>query len=147
MKFAYATVIVLCLLSSTSWSASNPLIRNCNLAEGEFTVVEIAKDFDKPYTVKYDQWALCKLGNSFVGALDVMFFNTKTADPVSFVQYKNNTVACTGEIIEARVLQTNNIIWLCQYDDQSLIDLDTLHAGPYDSKNEKLNNYLGLIFN
>ncbi|MES2803532.1 MAG: hypothetical protein V4654_13645 [Bdellovibrionota bacterium] len=31
MKFAYATVIVLCLLASTSWSASNPLIRNCNV--------------------------------------------------------------------------------------------------------------------
>ena len=134
MKFAYATMIVLCLLASTSWSASNPLIRNCNIAGGEFTVVELADD----------QWALCKFGNSYVGAIDVMNFNTLTADPVAFFEYAEEHTECHGTLTTATVLQSTTKIELCRYADNSFIDTATLSKGVQSSDNAALNNYLGL---
>lgn len=140
MKFAYATVIVLCLLASTSWSASNPLIKNCNIAGGDFTVVEtVGTTADK-----YDQWGLCKFDQAYVGALDVMFFNTKTADAISLDQYKNDAIVCNGKILEVRILQAKDTMLICQYQDKTIIDLGTLSSGPFNPANQKLNNYLGL---
>ncbi len=134
MKFAYATMIVLCLLASTSWSASNPLIRNCNIAGGEFTVVELADD----------QWALCKFANSYVGALDVMNFNTQAADPVAFLEYAEEHTECHGTLTTATVLNTTTKIELCRYNDDSFIDTTTLTKGVQSSDNSAFNKYLGL---
>lgn len=134
MKFAYATVIVLCLLASTSWSASNPLIRNCNISGGEFTVVELQDD----------QWALCKFGNTYVGALDVMYFNTVTTDPVAFFEYAEEHTECHGTLSTATVLNTTTKIELCRYNDDSFIDTATLTKGAHHSDNAVFNKYLGL---
>ncbi len=134
MKFAYATVIVLCLLASTSWSASNPLIRNCNLAGGEFTVVELQDD----------QWGLCKFDNSYVGALDVMFFNTQTAEPIAFLEYAEEHTDCHGTLTTATVLNTTIQIELCRYNDDSFIDTATLNKGVQSTDNAAFNKYLGL---
>lgn len=134
MKFAYATVIVLCLLASTSWSASNPLIRNCNLAGGEFTVVELHDD----------QWGLCKFDNSYVGALDVMFFNTQTAEPIAFLEYAEEHTDCHGTLTTATVLNTTIQIELCRYNDDSFIDTTTLNKGVQSTDNAVFNKYLGL---
>lgn len=134
MKFAYATMIVLCLLTSTSWSTSNPLIRNCNIAGGEFTVVELADD----------QWALCKFANSYVGAIDVMNFNTQAADPVAFVEYAEEHTDCHGTLTTAKVLNTTTKIELCRYNDNSFIDTATLSKGVQSSDNAAFNKYLGL---
>lgn len=138
MKFAYATMIVLCLLASTSWSASNPLIRNCNIAGGEFTVVELT---DKNST---EQWALCKFANSYVGALDVMYFNTQTAEPVAFLEYAEEHTECHGTLATATVLNTTTKIELCRYNDNSFIDTATLSKGIQNSDNAAFNKYLGL---
>ncbi len=134
MKFAYATVIVLCLLASTSWSASNPLIRNCNLAGGEFTVVELQDD----------QWALCKFANTYVGALDVMFFNTQTAEPIAFLEYAEEHTDCHGTLTTATVLNSTTEIELCRYNDDSFIDTATLNKGVQNTDNAVFNKYLGL---
>ena len=134
MKFAYAIMIVLCLLTSTSWSTSNPLIRNCNLAGGEFTVVELTDD----------QWALCKIGNAYVGAIDVMGFSTQTAEPIAFLEYAEEHTDCHGNLETATVLNTTSKIELCRYADNSLIDTTTLNKGVQSSDNEVFNKYLGL---
>ena len=134
MKFAYATVIVLCLLASTSWSASNPLIRNCNLAGGEFTVVD----------TQDGQWALCKFDNSYVGALEVMYFNTQMAEPIAFLEYAEEHTECHGTLTTATVLNTTTEIELCRYNDDSFIDTATLNKGSHHSDNAAFNNYLGL---
>ncbi|AZZ36310.1 hypothetical protein CIK05_05740 [Bdellovibrio sp. qaytius] len=134
MKFATATMIVLCLLASTSWSASNPLIRNCNLAGGEFTVI----------TLPDDQWALCKIGHAYVGAIDVMGFNTQTAEPTAFLEYAEEHTECHGALTTATILNTTTKIELCRYADNSFIDTQTLNSGVQSSDNEVFNKYLGL---
>lgn len=139
MKYAYATMIVLCLLASTSWSASNPLIRNCNLAGGEFTAVEIHYKNSTS-----DQWGLCKFDKAFVGALDVMRFNTKEGYPTSFSEYTSNITNCSGHVEVARVIGTDKTILVCQYKDSSFIDLLTLSLGVHAPENFQLNKYLGL---
>jgi hypothetical protein len=139
MKYAsYALVIVICLLSSTSWS-KNPMIRNCNIAGGEFVVVEVTDKLNG-----YDQWALCKFDQAFVGALDVMFFNDKTAKPISFSQYTSNVQSCNGHVLYARVLVSHEHVVLCQYEDSSVIEMNTLEGGTTASGNQVLNKYLGL---
>ena len=134
MKYAYATMIVLCLLASTSWSASNPLIRNCNLAGGEFTVVAL----------RDDQWGLCKFDNAFVGAFDVMQFNTKEGYPTSFSEYSAEVTECSGRVEVAQVIGTDKKFLVCQYQDSSIIDLNTLSLGVNAAENFQLNKYLGL---
>lgn len=134
MKFAYAAMIVICLLTSTSWSTSNPLIRNCNLAGGEFTVVELSDD----------QWALCKIGTSYVGAIDVMSFNTQTAEPIAFLEYAEEHTECHGNLTTATLLNTTTTIQLCRYNDDSFIDTTTLTKGVQSSDNSVFNKYLGL---
>lgn len=136
MKYAYATMIVLCLLASTSWSASNPMIRNCNLAGGEFTVVEIKS--------QNDQWALCKFDNAYVGAFDVMQFNTKEGYPTSFSEYTSEAATCTGHVEVAQIIGTDKKILVCQYEDSSFIDLLTLSLGTNAPENFQLNKFLGL---
>lgn len=140
MKYAYATMIVLCLLASTSWSASNPLIRNCNLAGGEFTVVEIHLKNSKIR----DQWALCKFDNAYVGAFDVMQFNTKEGYPMSFNDYQNGNTQCAGHVETAQIIGTDKTVLVCQYDDSSFIDLFTLALGNKAPENFQLNKFLGL---
>lgn len=138
MKYAYATMIVLCLLASTSWSASNPMIRNCNLAGGEFTVVEMK---DKKIR---DQWALCKFDKSYVGALDVMLFNTKESIPTAIDEYTTGIYECSGQVRVAQVLHTTKEFLVCQYADNSIIDLNSLFLGFYSPENFQLNKFLGL---
>lgn len=138
MKYAYAMIIVICLLSTTSWSAGNPMIRNCNIAGGEFVVVEVTD-----ILTGYDQWALCKFGNAYVGALDVMYFNNQTQTSESFTQYKNGAEVCTGKIIESQILQ-GSTLEICQYSDDSIIEIQTLKKGLTNSDNKQLNNFLGL---
>lgn len=140
MKYAYATMIVLCLLASTSWSASNPLIRNCNLAGGEFTVVEIHLKNSKIR----DQWALCKFDNAYVGAFDVMQFNTKEGYAMSFIDYQNGATQCAGHVETAQIIGTDKTVLVCQYDDSSFIDLFTLALGNKAPENFQLNKFLGL---
>lgn len=140
MKYAYITMIVLCLLTSTSWSLSNPMIRNCRLAGGEFTVVEIQKSS----TNKYDQWALCKFDQAYVGALDVMLFNSKESNPTSFTEYSKEATRCTGFIEVVNILNSDEQFLICKYSDSSIIDFKTLKLGRYNSANQKLNSYLGL---
>lgn len=136
MKYAYIMVIIISLLSSTSWSkTSNPMIRNCNnIAGGEFVVMDTG----------YDQWGLCKFENSYVGALDVMFFNDQTAEPISFFEYAEQHTDCHGKVITATVLGTTEKFQLCQYSDSSMIDMATLSKGIFHSDNSALNKYLGL---
>lgn len=133
MKYAYAIVIVLCLLSSTSWS-KNPMIRNCNIAGGEFTVVQTAND----------QLGLCKFDQAYVGSLDVMFLNDQTSFSLSFMEYTQQQSDCSGSVVKATILATTIQVELCQYSDNSLIDTSTLKKGVSHSDNAALNKYLGL---
>lgn len=144
MKYAYATMIVLCLLASTSWSASNPMIRNCNLAGGEFTVVEIHLQNSKITGKNTDQWALCKFDNAYVGAFDVMQFNTKEGYPTSFSEYSSEVTQCSGHVEVAQIIGTDKKFLVCQYEDASIIDLVTLFLGVNAAENFQLNKYLGL---
>lgn len=144
MKYAYATMIVLCLLASTSWSASNPLIRNCNLAGGEFTVVDIHLQNSKITGENTDQWALCKFDNAYVGAFDVMQFNTKEGYPTSFSEYSAQASTCSGHVEVAQIIGTDKTILVCQFNDSSFIDLITLSLGVNAPENFQLNKYLGL---
>ena len=138
MKYAYAMMIVLCLLASTSWSASNPLIRNCNLAGGQFTVAEITNGKIS------DQWAFCKFDKSYVGAMDVMILNTENTFSTAFNDYSSGIYECSGKIQIARILNTKKEFLVCQYEDSSMIDLNTLFLGLYSPENFQLNKYLGL---
>lgn len=138
MKYAYATMIVLCLLASTSWSASNPMIRNCHQVGGEFSVVVI----DEGKFV--DEVALCKIGSTYAGAFDVMLFNNVEAQPLAFTEYSSGITMCKGEIKVVNFVGSTETVKICQYADLSIIDISTLESGSSDEQNFLFNNYLGL---
>ena len=129
----YAAVIVLCLLSTTSWSMTNPQINSCQHAGGEFVAVELADGSD--------QVGLCKFGNAYVGALDVLYYKNKESNPTSFQEYKNGNTSCSGDVIDAQILQGDSL-QLCRYGDSSVIEMNTLQSG--SGSNPGLDRFLGL---
>jgi len=117
--------------ATLSW-ASNPLIRNCRLAGGEFFVV----------TTDSDELPLCQFGNSYVGALDVMNYSLKLSSSESLLAFLLGEKLCSGKKIEVKELHGPRVLTLCEFGDQSLIDMTTLQSGIESRQNQALLNFL-----
>jgi hypothetical protein len=91
-----------------------------------------------------DQIGLCKIGNSFVGALDLVnFAQNQTSD--SLVNYAQREKNCKGNEVKVLISAEDvSFKTLCQLSDGSLIDLETLNSGRDSVRNSALNMALGL---
>lgn len=114
----------------------NPLIRTCNILEGEFVV---ANSHD-------DQVAFCRFGKALVGALDLMLFNNKESITQSINSYMKIQTSCEpqGQIETMILVGGGSSYQICTYPDGSMIELGTLIKGANSADNSKLNTALGL---
>lgn len=102
------------------------------MAGGEFSVIE----------AQVDSFGLCKIGLSYVGALDVLHRDSIIETPLSLHYYKKGVRTCPIQnLMTARSSQGYDIK-LCLYSDESIIDLDTLSTGHVSHRNTKLDALL-----
>ena len=87
------------------------------------------------------QVGVCKLGNSYIGSMDLVAWNNSRA-PKSIEQYISRQQLCFGGQVNVQVNSTPQI--LCVYDDGSMLDLNTVLLGRDSKQNVFLNIALDL---
>ncbi len=125
--------LTLLLLSTTTFAFSNPQRRECLQKNGEFIVADIEND----------QVALCKIGHSYIGALDLVYL-TSNQPTESLINYSHRQLSCLGKEIQTTVNDSGELKLLCLHDDGSLIDVESLQLGRDSAQNLVLNSALGL---
>ncbi len=131
------TTVFLLFFSMNLMAMNNPQIRICHQKNGEFLSVDLGND----------QVGLCKIGNSYVGALDLVYLaqNQTSESLISYAQREKN---CQGNEVQVVISDDANLKTnfktLCQLSDGSLIDIDTLNSGRDSVENSALNMALGL---
>lgn len=131
-KIALSALVFFTAASALAYK--NPQIHACNIARGEFMVVN----------APYDQIGLCKLGLSLVGSIDLLNKDAHIEIPLSLYNYKKGIVSCTLRNIATFTTFDGQEINVCYYSDGSVIDLETLITGKNNSRNTDLNRALGL---
>lgn len=139
MAKIYSLLVLLVVFSFHAFAQKNPLIRNCNIAGGEFLVADININHQA------DQIGLCKFGNTLVGALDVMTFldSQKSDFPISFNEYQNSQTMCFGQVVTIQFVNSDIRSNVCLYNDKSIIDIATLITGKTSPQNTIFNHFLG----
>lgn len=133
MKYAYFIVIVISLLTSTSWSfTTNPQIRSCRLAGGEFVEVKTAQD----------QIGLCKFGSAYIGALDILQYTDTKEYSLAALYFGIDLRLCDGAVIDAENLEKTQSFKLCTYNGESYIEMNTLNKGVHHPDNKQLKDFL-----
>lgn len=112
---------------------SNPLIRICHQVGGEFVVFQNTKD----------EIPTCKIGHSYIGSLDLIQFMFEHQETLSINNYKTDNKTCEGQFKSLKSLE-GQVIDFCLFSDSSILDIQTLTAGPYQSGFEALNLILGI---
>ncbi len=113
-------------------SVTNPLIRDCQISGGEFVVTQ-------------EDMALCKFGQSYLGAQDVVNYKHYQIISDGIKDFLGDVTYCKGEIIQTYPLgQTNpnQQLWLCLLDDKSIIDIFALARGPLSPRSAELVKFL-----
>lgn len=126
-------VLTTVLLSLNTYSFSNPLRRDCLQKNGEFIVAPIEND----------QVALCKIGSSYIGALDLVYLNSNQPSE-SLLNYAHRKLSCAGKEIQTVVNEFGVFKLMCLHEDGSLMDVQSLTLGRDSSMNSALNSALGL---
>ena len=131
-KLVIFGAVILSTLSA--YSFKNPQIRACHLVGGQFFVANS----------QFDQIGLCKIGLSVVGAIDLLNRDAQIEYPASIYNYVRGIQVCNQ--LNHTTLKTTEgeIIYVCQYSDGSLVDIETLASGKNSGRNLELNKVLGL---
>lgn len=125
----------LVLLTSTSaFAFRNPQMRACLLAQGSFMIINTPND----------QIGLCKIGLSYVGAIDLLNKDAQIEVPFSLYNYKRGLQVCADRNLLTLTMFDGQKLDVCYYSDGSLIDLETLNSGKNDPRNQLLNTAVGL---
>ena len=137
LQFTTCLTVLIGIFTATKANAlqTNPQIRVCNQNGGEFVVVETADD----------QIGLCRVGSSYIGALDLVKYLTEDTLSFSVEVYIQGVTSCDplGTSRSFKSLE-GQIIRICLYQDGSTIELLTLQSGKHSVENTKLNQILGL---
>jgi hypothetical protein len=132
-------ILVSSILFSTlvcTAAVKNPQIRACNQVGGQFLVVSSEED----------QIGLCKIGLSYVGAIDILNRDAQIEIPLSLNYYKKGVQACPSKNITlVYAIGGDDEISVCMYNDNSIIDIETLSSGFMNDRNTELNKVLGLV--
>ena len=122
------------LFSSISAIAANPQIRACNVTGGQFMVVNS----------EFDQFGLCKYGLTTVGSIDILNRDAQIEIPLSLYNYRKGVKACPTQNLTTLTTPEGDSLYVCQYSDSSIIDVETLTSGKDSGRNRQLNMVLGL---
>lgn len=122
------------LTSVSAFALRNPQIRACLIAQGDFMIVNTS----------YDQIGLCKVGPSYVGAIDLLNKDAQIEVPFSLYSYKKGFQSCADRNLVTLTMLDGQKLDVCYYSDGTLIDLETLTTGKNDPRNQLLNTALGL---
>lgn len=131
--FALFLPVVFSFFAATTAAAHpNPQFRVCNERGGEFVVADNT----------FDQIGLCKVGNSYIGTIDLMNFFYENKSNLSVSQYSAGVISCptlvTSTSLEGATIQ------LCVYEDNSVLDFQTVMNSKYSFENAALNLFLGI---
>lgn len=127
------SVLVLFSTTLTFAAPTNPLIRACLHASGEFVAANIPGD----------QVGLCKVGASYISATTLMsYFDNLWVDDAGMA-FATNAKNCWTGTLTATSLE-GQAIELCHFEDGSLLDLETVLTGPYDPRNAALKAVFGV---
>lgn len=128
--------MLLAVTGFTTLAASNPQMRACRVANGQFFVLDTG----------LDQLGLCRIGYSVIGAIDLLNKDAAIEDmPFSVYEYSRGATTCEPDHVTTFPNPGGSALKVCYYDDGSLIDLQTLIRGRNHPNNWYLNKALGLV--
>ena len=130
----YLLGLVLVFSSLTTFAFRNPQMRACFTAGGQFFVVN----------GDYDQYGICKFGQSLVGAIDILNRDSAIDVPLSLFNYKRGVKVCPTQNLTTLTTFEGDPLYVCQYSDLSIIDVETLTSGKDSERNLELNKALKL---
>ncbi len=112
-------ILTFSLFLATAAFAQNPQIRICRVTEGEFQAVDIPGD----------QIGLCHYQNSFIDAVSILTVTSGENQSLAIqALFGSNTDSCEAagaQTVAGQDLEGNQF-QLCLFQDQSLIELNTL---------------------
>lgn len=117
------------LFFSLSAFAENPLMRACDLTDGEFHAVELEND----------QFGFCIYGSAMMDSftiLDQIFHSSKTLAAEAFEDGLSCEEANGYEVVGTDLEGLN--FEICRFSDGSMIESETLQAGPQSVANTGL---------
>lgn len=128
-------IAIFCVFFSSVFVSAhpNPQYRVCTEHGGEFVVAHIP----------FDQVGLCKVGSSYVGAIDSMNYFYENKMDLSVALYSSGDSSCPN-YYRATSLE-GDMIELCLYEDGSIMDYLTVILSKYNPANSALNQFLGLV--
>lgn len=126
--------LILVFSGLSTYAKVNPQIRGCSSVGGEFLVVN----------GDYDQYGICRIGNSIIGAIDILNRDSAIEVPLSLFNYKKGVKVCPTQNLASLSTFEGMILNVCQYSDTSIIDLNTLSNGKDSPLNSELNKALNL---
>lgn len=138
--FAFLAFLVPCLFASFSFAAhNNPLMRTCRREQGLFWIV-YAPNQELP---------LCFLGDAAIGAEALHGYKHGAGTVMAVSVYKKTmgaTCAQVGAVTIAGRDSENAAFEVCQFQDGSLIEKQTLLRGQGAAANSALNRALNNAF-
>ncbi len=124
------------LISHPAYSIqNNPQIRQCHLLNGEFFVAD----------GESDQFGFCRFDDAIIGTIDLLRYDEGHADVLSIEAFKKNVLSCEpfGQLTELKI-PDGPTLQVCEFTDNSMIEIKTLELGLNSEKNKKLTTALGL---
>ena len=128
------TGFIIFFASLVCFAQKNPQIRVCHQHGVEFTVADVPGD----------QYGFCKVGFSFVGAIDMMNYFWEQKTPQSIENYIAGNTKCPNVEELSMPLLDGGVQTFCFFEDGSVMDSITLQLGRNNSANQPLNQFLGL---
>jgi hypothetical protein len=129
-----ALALTLLLVSNSSFATRNPQIRACVSVGGQFFVVD----------AEFDEVGLCRIDAALVGSIDILNRDSGIEVPLSLFNYKKGVKSCSSQNLTTLYTFEGESIYVCQYSDGSILDVETLTTGKNSPRNFELNKVLGL---
>lgn len=131
---SFVLALTLLLVSNSSFATRNPQIRACATVGGQFFVVNST----------FDEIGLCRIDAALVGAIDILNRDSGIEVPLSLNNYKKGVKYCSTQNLTTLYTFEGEPIYVCQYSDGSILDVETLTTGKDSPRNQELNKVLGL---
>jgi hypothetical protein len=131
---SFVLALTLLLISNSSFATRNPQIRACVTVGGQFFVVNS----------EFDEVGLCRINTALVGSIDILNRDSGIEVPLSLFNYKKGVKSCATQNLTTLYTFEGESIYVCQYSDGSILDVETLTTGKESPRNLELNKVLGL---
>ena len=131
---SFVLALTLLLVGNSSFATRNPQIRACVTVGGQFFVVNS----------EFDEVGLCRIDTALVGSIDILNRDSGIEVPLSLFNYKKGAKSCASQNLTTLYTFEGESIYVCQYSDGSIMDVETLTSGKDSARNQELNKVLGL---